>query len=82
MFDCKTQGLKMYELVLFRITFIQFFSRSFGSFFMVFASRRLSITFDIEIDLKLKHTWRPLQKHCRTLSRIQDGGFLQIVNSF
>ena len=75
MFDCETQGLKMYELVLFRIVLIQLFSRSFGSFFMVVPSRRLSITFDIQIDLKIKHAWKPLKKHFRTLSRIQDGGF-------
>ena len=50
MFDCETQGLKMHELVLFRIVFIQLSSRSFGSFFMFFPSRRLSITFDIQID--------------------------------
>ena len=79
MSDCESQDLKMYELVLFRIVFIQLFSWSFGSFFMVFPSGRLSITFDIQIDLKMKHAWKPLQKHFRTLSRIQDGGFC--VNS-
>ena len=79
MFDCETQDLKMYELVLFSIVFIQLFSRLFGSFFMVFPSRRLSISFDVQIDLTMKHAWKPLQKHFRTLSRIQDGGFC--VNS-
>ena len=79
MFDCKTQGLKMYELALFRIVFIQLFSRSFASFFKVFPRRRLSITFNIQIDLKTKHAWKPLQKYFRNLARIQDGGLC--VNS-
>ena len=31
------------------------FWSSFGFFFLVFPSRRLSVTFDIQIDLKMKH---------------------------
>ena len=54
MFDCGTQGLKMYELGLFNNIFVQLLSSSFDSFFLVFPSRRLSITFDIHIDLKMK----------------------------
>ena len=77
MYDSETQDLKMYELVLFSIIPIHLFSWLFGSFFLVFPSRRSSITFtfDIQIDLKMKHAWKPLQKHFRTLSSIQDGGF-------
>ena len=77
MFDSETQDLKMYELVLFSIIPTHLFSWLFGSFFLVFPSRRSSITFtfDIQIDLKMKHAWKPLQKHFRTLSSIQDGGF-------
>ena len=63
MFDCAMQGLKMYELVLFNNIFIQLFSSSVGSFFLVFPSRWLSITLDIQIDLNMKHHWKPLQKH-------------------
>ena len=63
MFDCATQVLKMYELVLFSNFFVQLFSRSFGSFFLAFPGRRLYITFDIQIDLKMKLPWKPLQKH-------------------
>ena len=62
MFDCATQGLEMYELVLFNV-FVQLFSRLFRSFFLVFPGRRLSITCDIQIDLKMKHPWGALQKH-------------------
>ena len=32
MFDCETQGLKMYELGLFNNIFVQLLSSSFGSF--------------------------------------------------
>ena len=63
MFDCATQVLKMYELVLFNNFFVQLFSRSFGSFFLTFPGRRLYITFDIQIDLKMKLPWKPLRKH-------------------
>ena len=63
MFDCAVQGLKMYELVLLNNIFVQLFSSSFGSFSLVFPSRWLSITLDIQIDLKMKHHWKPLQKH-------------------
>ena len=59
MLGCETHVLKMYELVLFKIVFIQLFSGSFGSFFMVFPSRRLSITFDIQIYLKMKRDLKP-----------------------
>ena len=45
----------MYELVLFNNIFVQLFSSPFGFFFLVFPSRRLSITFNIKIDLKMKH---------------------------
>ena len=55
MFDCAMQTLKMYELVLFNKIFVQLFSSSFFSFFLVFLSRMLSVTFDIQIDLKMKH---------------------------
>ena len=88
MFDSETQDLKMYELVLFSIVLIHLFSRSFGSFFLVFLSRRSFITFDIQIDLKMKHAWKPLQKHFRTLSSIQDRGvcinslWLSVFNYF
>ena len=57
------QGLKAYELVLFNNIFVQLFSSSFDSFSLVFPSRWLSITLDIQIDLKMKHHWKPLQKH-------------------
>ena len=63
MFDCATQWMKMYELVLFNNVFVQPFSRLFRSFFLIFPGRRLSITCDIQIDLKMKHPWKPLQKH-------------------
>ena len=88
--DSETQDLKMYELVLFSIILIHLFSWSFGSFFLFFFSRRSSITFtfDIQIDLKIKHAWKPLQKHFRTLSSIQDRGvcvnslWLSVFNYF
>ena len=63
----------MYELVLFKNIFLQLFSSLYGAFFLVFPSRWLSITFDIQIDLKMKHHWKPLQKNIQTLSNIQDG---------
>ena len=44
--------MKIYELVLFNNIFIELFGSSFGSFFLVFPSRRLSVTFEIQIDLK------------------------------
>ena len=43
----------------FRSTFVKLFR----SFYLVFPGRRLSITFDIQIDLKLKHSWKPLQRY-------------------
>ena len=55
MFDCETQELKMYELVQFNYVFVQPFSWSLDSFVLVFPGRRLSITFKIKIDLKIKH---------------------------
>ena len=63
MLDCATQGLKMHELDLFNNVFVQLFSRLFRSFFLVFPGRRLPIICDIQIDLKMKHSWKPLQKH-------------------
>ena len=62
MFDCGTQDLKMYELGLFNNIFVHLLSSSFGFIFFVFPSRRLSIAFDIQIDLKMKHPWKLLQK--------------------
>ena len=59
MFDCATQGLKIYEFILFKIVFVQLFSRLFGSFFLVFPGR-LCFVFDIQIDLKMKTPWEPL----------------------
>ena len=63
MFDCGTQDLKMNELGPFNKIFVQLLSSLFGSIFFVFPSRKLSITFDIQIDLKIKHPWKPLQKY-------------------
>ena len=63
MFDCRTQDLKMCELGLFNNIFVQLLSSSFGSF-SFFPSRRLSITFDIQINLKVKHPWKSLQEAC------------------
>ena len=63
MFDCGTQDLKMNELGLFNNIFVQLLSSLFGSIFFVFPSGKFSITFDIQIDLKIKHPWRPLQKY-------------------
>ena len=63
MFDCGLQDLKMYELGLFNNIFVHLLSSSFGFIFFVFPSRRLSIAFDIQIDLKMKHPWKLLQKH-------------------
>ena len=54
MFDSATQGLEMYELFLFNNIFVQLFSSSFGSSFLVFPSRRLFFTLDIQIDLKMR----------------------------
>ena len=48
------QVSKIYELVLFSNIFVQLFWSSTDSFFLVFTSR-LSVTFDIQIDLKMKH---------------------------
>ena len=50
----------MYE---FSSIFVQPFSSSFGSSFLVFPSRRLSVTFYVKTDLKIKHPSRALQKH-------------------
>ena len=46
-------GSKIYELALFNNIFVQLIKSSAGSFFLVFASR-LSVTFDIQIVLKMK----------------------------
>ena len=53
-FDCTTEGSKIYEVVLLNI-FVQLFWSQFDFFFLVFPSRKLSVTFAIQIDLKLKH---------------------------
>ena len=45
--------MKIYEVVLFNNIFVQLSRSSFGSFFLVFPSRRLSVTFEIQIDLKI-----------------------------
>ena len=63
MFDSGMQGLKMSELGLFNNIFVQLFSSLFDSIFFVFPSRKLYITFDIQINLKMKQSWKPLQKH-------------------
>ena len=86
MFNCgKTQSFKMYELRLFNNIFVINILVSFNnvqrlsslsvSFFFVFPSRRLFITFDIQIDLKMKHLWKPLQRHSQKAANIKDGGF-------
>ena len=43
-----------------------------GTFFLVFPSRWLSIAFDIQVDLKMKHHWKPLQKHIQNIVRTDD----------
>ena len=63
MFDSGMQGLKMSELGLFNNIFVQLFSSLFDSIFFVFPTRKLYITFDIQINLKMKQSWKPLQKH-------------------
>ena len=77
MFDCATQGLKIYELVLFNNVFVQLFLKSFSFFFLVFLGRKLSITFDIQIDLKMKHPWKPLQKYNQDPVKHQRRRFLR-----
>ena len=47
---------KIYKLVLFNNIFVQLFWSLFASFFLVFPSRKLSVTFDIQIDSKMKHS--------------------------
>ena len=51
-----------------------------------FSSRNLSVTFDIQIDLKNETFVLTLEANSRTifktLSNIQDGGFCKIVNGF
>ena len=53
---------------------------------MVFPSRELSAVFDIQIDLKIKHSLHIFGSQFRSifrmLSNIQDGGFEEIVNGF
>ena len=83
MLDCETQDLKMYELVLFNNIFDQVFKRLLGSFFLVFPGRRLSNTFEIQIDLKMKHPWKPLQLAYSELCQISEIMiFAQVVNNF
>ena len=48
MFDCETQGLKMYELGLFNNIFVQLLSSSFGSFsFSLVEGYLLPLTFKL-----------------------------------
>ena len=51
---------------------------SFRSFFLVFPSR-LSASFDIQIDLKMKHPQhrKPIQKHIQNLVKYPTWKFLQ-----
>ena len=51
---CKSTWYVRKKILLFNRIFIQPFWSSAGSFFLVFPSR-LSVTFDIQIDLKTKH---------------------------
>ena len=46
---------KPYKLVLFNNIFVQLFCSLIGSVFLVFPSRRSSLAFDIQINLKMKH---------------------------
>ena len=73
------QGSKIYELVLLNNIFVQLFWSSFGSFFLVFPRRRLSFTFDIQIDLKMKTNSEAYLEPCQT-SKTEV--FAQIANSF
>ena len=41
--------------IMFKNIFVQLFWSSFGSFVLVFPSRSLSVTIDIQTDLKMKH---------------------------
>ena len=66
------QRAKIYDLVLFNNIFFQLFWGSFGSFFFVFPSRRLSVTFDIQA---LEDFGSKFRSIFRTLSNIQDRGF-------
>ena len=58
----------MYELILFNNIFVQLFKSSFCFFFLVFPSNTLSATFDIQIDLKIKHPNLHLQAHSEAYS--------------
>ena len=71
------QQAKIYELVLFNNIFVQLFWSSFGSFFLVSPGRRLSVTFIIQTDLKMKHHnfENQFRSIFRTLSNIQGRGF-------
>ena len=71
------QRAKIYELVLLNNIFVQLFRSSFGSFFLVFPNRRLSATFDIQIDLKwnIFKFGSQFRSIFRTLSNIQGRGF-------
>ena len=87
MFNCgRTRSFKMYELGLFNDIFVinilvafnnvQLLSSLSISFFFVFRSGRLFITFDIQIDLKMKHLWKRLQKHVQKAAKHQRCRFL------
>ena len=79
------QRAKIYELVLFNNIFVQLFWSSFGSFFLVFPSRRLSVTFDIQTDFK-KETSLTLEANSAAYSELSQTSkievFAQIVNGF
>ena len=51
---CLTARRKAGKLVLLNNIFVQLIKSSAGPFFLVFLNR-LSATFDIQIDLKMKH---------------------------
>ena len=49
------QRTKIYELVLLSNIFVQLFRSLFGSLFLVFPSRKLSVSLEVQTDLKMKH---------------------------
>ena len=55
------QRAKVYELVLFNNNLVQLFEVLLA-FFLVLPRRKLSDTFDIQTDLKIKHLyfWKPI----------------------
>ena len=68
----------MYELVLFNNSFVTLFWSSIGSFFLVFP-RRLSVTFDIQIDITLEANSEAYSEPCQT-SKMEI--YTKIVNVF